>query len=139
LGHADALIAYTSALKAALEEQNITGENGAEIDHIELFASSSTAGADSRNFVLCPGRAYDRSPCGTGTSAKLACLAAAGKLVPGQVWRQESIVGSVFEGQIEVVDGQIIPTIRGTAYITAELTLVLDPSDPYQHGFGVHA
>jgi 4-hydroxyproline epimerase len=136
LRHADALVAYTSALKRALEAQHVTGEEGAEIDHIELFAPSSTNGVDSRNFVLCPGRAYDRSPCGTGTSAKLACLVESGKLSEGQVWRQESIVGSVFEGRIEIIDGQIIPTIRGTAYVTAELTLVLDPADPYRHGFG---
>jgi 4-hydroxyproline epimerase len=139
LRRADALIAYTSALKRALEEQHITGEDSSEIDHIELFAASPTEGANSRNFVLCPGRAYDRSPCGTGTSAKLACLAAGGKLMPGQIWRQESIVGSVFEGQIDIVEDQIIPTIRGTAFVTAELTLILDPSDPYRHGFGAQA
>ncbi len=136
LNRTEALIEYTSALKQALEAQRITGEDGAEIDHIELFAPSPTPGADSRNFVLCPGRAYDRSPCGTGTSAKLACLVAAGKLAPGQTWRQESIVGSVFEGHIEWSEGEVIPTITGTAYITAELTLVLDPTDPYRHGFG---
>jgi 4-hydroxyproline epimerase len=136
LNHADALVNYTVKLKEALVEQGITGDQGAEIDHIELFASSNTRGIDSRNFVLCPGRAYDRSPCGTGTSAKLACLVASGKLAPGQIWRQESIVGSVFEGRVDLVDGEVIPTITGTAYITAELTLVLDPTDPYRNGFG---
>jgi proline racemase len=132
----ESLVNYTVALKDALLAAGITGDGGAEIDHIELFSASPTPGVDSRNFVLCPGRAYDRSPCGTGTSAKLACLVADGKLAQGQVWRQESIVGSVFEGQVELSQGLILPTITGTAYITAELTLVLDPSDPYRNGFG---
>jgi 4-hydroxyproline epimerase len=136
LSSVDALLNFSVALKRALELGQITGENGAEIDHIELFAPSPTPHADSRNFVLCPGRAYDRSPCGTGTSAKLACLVADGKLTPGQRWRQESIVGSVFDGTVEWVDGAIIPTITGEAFVTAELTLVLDPKDPYRHGFG---
>jgi len=135
----NALVDYTVALKRALEAAHVTGEHGAEIDHIELFAPSSTPNVDSRNFVLCPGSAYDRSPCGTGTSAKLACLVADGKLAPGQRWRQESIVGSIFDGQIELVDGAVIPTITGDAYVTAEVTLVLDPADPYRHGFGVQA
>ena len=84
--------------------------------------------------MLCPGRAYDRSPCGTGTSAKLACLAADGKLAPGQVWRQEGILGTIFEGSIEVRAGRIYPRIRGAAYITSEATLVLDPRNPFVHG-----
>jgi 4-hydroxyproline epimerase len=136
LSRADRLINYAVALKSALVVQGITGEDQAEIDHIELFASSTTPGVNSRNFVLCPGSAYDRSPCGTGTSAKLACLVAAGKLTAGQIWRQESIVGSIFDGRIEMIDGNIIPIITGSAYITAELTLVLDPLDPYRNGFG---
>ena len=88
-----------------------------------------------RNFVLCPGKAYDRSPCGTGTSAKLACLAADGKLAPGEVWRQESVTGSVFEGTYEnASDGRIIPTVTGTAFVTAEATLLVDPNDPLKDG-----
>ena len=87
-------------IRQGLEAQGITGANGGLIDHIELFGPPTVAGADSKNFVLCPGKAYDRSPCGTGTSAKLACLYADGKLQPGQMWRQESIVGSVFEGTV---------------------------------------
>jgi 4-hydroxyproline epimerase len=83
----------------------------------------------SRNFVLCPGKAYDRSPCGTGTSAKLACLVADGKLRPGETWRQESILGSVFEGSVRMEGGKIIPRIRGSAHITAEATLLIDPDD----------
>ena len=115
-----------------MAEKKITGENGAEIDHIELFAPTPTA--DSRNFVLCPGLEYDRSPCGTGTSAKLACLNADGKLKEGEAWRQESIVGSVFEGRIKIEDGKLIPMISGTASVTAELELILDESDPYRFG-----
>jgi len=129
-----ALVDITSRIKDALVHGGITGADGAEIDHIELFAASPSA--DSRNFVLCPGRAYDRSPCGTGTSAKLACLVADGKLSPGTIWRQESIVGSVFEGRVELEGSDIVPVITGKAHITAELTLVLDPDDPYRDGLG---
>ncbi len=121
-------------IRKALVRHGITGANGEEIDHIELFGPAQHPHADGKNFVLCPGGAYDRSPCGTGTSAKLACLAADGKLLPGQVWRQESIVGSVFEGTVEYRDGRCHPRIRGSAYITGEATLVLDPSDPFMHG-----
>jgi len=81
--------------------------------------------------VLCPGKAYDRSPCGTGTSAKLACLFADGKLREGEVWRQESITGSIFEGTVQVgAEGVLIPTITGTAFVNAEATLILNPNDP---------
>ncbi len=103
-----------------------------EVDHIELFGPSRTA--DSRNFVLCPGKAYDRSPCGTGTCAKLACLVADGMLKEGEIWRQESILGSVFEGSVKIVDGAVHPTIKGSAYITAQGTLLRDPRDPFASG-----
>jgi 4-hydroxyproline epimerase len=105
-----------------------------EVDHVELFAPPHDPANHSRNFVLCPGGEYDRSPCGTGTSAKLACLAADGKLLPGEMWRQVSIIGSVFEGSYENCDGGIIPTITGQAFITAETQLILDPNDPFQFG-----
>ena len=105
-----------------------------EVDHIELFAPPHNPTTHSRNFVLCPGGEYDRSPCGTGTSAKLACLAADGKLAPGEVWHQESILGSVFEGTYEATENGIIPTITGQAFITAETTLLLDPADPFKYG-----
>jgi 4-hydroxyproline epimerase len=105
-----------------------------EVDHVELFGQPHDAANHSRNFVLCPGGEYDRSPCGTGTSAKLACLAADGKLAPGETWRQESILGSVFEGSYQNGEGGIIPTITGEAFITAETTLILDPADPFQFG-----
>jgi 4-hydroxyproline epimerase len=106
------------------------------VDHVELFGPPLDPASHSRNFVLCPGKAYDRSPCGTGTSAKLACLFADGKLTPGAVWRQESITGSVFEGTVEPTGepGVVIPTITGTAYITAEATLIADAADPLRDG-----
>lgn len=129
LAHADTLTGFTGRIRQALAQQGITGANGAEIDHIELSAPSPCA--DSRNFVLCPGNAYDRSPCGTGTSAKLACLYADSKLRPGEIWRQESITGSVFTGSVEAMDaGRVLPTITGSAHITGKGTLLLDPADP---------
>ena len=129
----EALTAYTCAVQQALKDQGIRGDDGGEIDHIELFADDGEA--DSRNFVLCPGRAYDRSPCGTGTSAKVACLAADGKLQPGQVWRQASIIGSQFEASYALQeDGKVIPTLRGRAYMSAEATLLIEDSDPFAWG-----
>jgi len=128
-----ALTAFTHAVSVALMASDVTGDNGAVIDHIELFAPSRT-GADSQNFVLCPGMAYDRSPCGTGTSAKLACLAADGKLAEGALWRQESIIGSVFEGSYRYRGEQLIPSIRGKAWVNAQASLILDPTDPFVWG-----
>jgi 4-hydroxyproline epimerase len=128
------LVAATTAIRRALEANGITGARGEEIDHIELCGPSTVAGADSRNFVLCPGGAYDRSPCGTGTSARLACLAAKGTLKPGELWRQESIIGSTFEASYRLEHDKIIPTITGSAYITSEATLILDPADPFCTG-----
>ncbi|WP_179400897.1 4-hydroxyproline epimerase [Burkholderia guangdongensis] len=127
-----ALTAYASAVREGLEKAGVTGVNGGEIDHIELFADDPQY--DSRSFVLCPGLAYDRSPCGTGTSAKLACLAADGKLAPGQVWRQASVIGSVFSASYAEADGGIVPTIRGSAHLSAEATLLIDDSDPFAWG-----
>jgi len=122
----EALTDYAWRLRRAVNREH------PEVDHVELFGPS--ARADSRNFVLCPGKAYDRSPCGTGTSAKLACLVADGKLKEGQVWRQESIIGSVFEGSVRIADGAVHPTIKGSAFITAESTLLRDPRDPFASG-----
>ncbi|HUK24443.1 MAG TPA: proline racemase family protein [Terriglobales bacterium] len=134
LDNLDCLTETTWAIRCALRSQGITGAKGAEIDHIELFAPSNLTGVNSKNFVLCPGKAYDRSPCGTGTSAKLACLHAEGKLKPGEVWRQESIVGSVFEGSIEVRGGEVYPRIKGSAFVNGEAELILDPGDPFCMG-----
>lgn len=132
LANVEALTDFCSVLQESLPQAGIIGDDGHDIDHIELFGPSEIA--DSKNFVLCPGGAYDRSPCGTGTSAKLACLFADGKLAEGQVWRQESIVGSVFEGRVSIVDNAIHPHIRGSAFITAESELILDLRDPFCMG-----
>jgi len=126
------LTGFSKKIKEGLVREGITGENGAEIDHVELFGPSKSA--DSKNFVLCPGGAYDRSPCGTGTSAKIACLIADGKLEPGQTWRQESVIGSIFEATGQVVDGKVIPTIRGSAHVTSEGILHFNESDPFRTG-----
>ncbi|MFZ0632062.1 MAG: 4-hydroxyproline epimerase [Acidobacteriaceae bacterium] len=136
LENRDALTDYTWAIRQALQTQGITGPEGQEIDHVEVFAETAEAG--SRNFVLCPGKAYDRSPCGTGTSAKLACLAEDGKLAPGAVWRQEGILGTCFEGSYQRANGAtgntVIPRITGRAFITAESRLILQPEDPFRAG-----
>ena len=134
LDNLDRLMDFTLRVREALAQAGITGVGGHEIDHVELFAPSKLAGVDSKNFVLCPGKAYDRSPCGTGTSAKLACLVADGKLSEGQVWRQESIVGSVFEGRVRVIDNVVHPRIKGSAFITAESELIIDERDPLRMG-----
>jgi 4-hydroxyproline epimerase len=125
---------FTWTIRLALRTQEITGAGNQEIDHIELFGASELPSVDSKNFVLCPGKAYDRSPCGTGTSAKLACLYADGKIREGQTWKQESIVGSVFEGSVSVRDGKIYPSIKGAAFVNSEAELVLDPRDPFCWG-----
>ncbi|MGZ4789423.1 MAG: 4-hydroxyproline epimerase [Terriglobales bacterium] len=137
LKNVDELTTFTWAIRTALRESGITGDQGKEIDHVELFAPSEIPGVDSRNFVLCPGKAYDRSPCGTGTSAKLACLYADGKIREGQVWKQESIVGSVFEGTVRVKDGKVYPSITGSAFVNAEAELILNPQDPLCMGIRV--
>jgi 4-hydroxyproline epimerase len=124
------------AIRRALIQAGVTGRDGGEIDHIELFGPSPT-GANARNFVLCPGGAYDRSPCGTGTSAKLACLAAHGVLAPNVAFVQESVIGSRFTGRYRHGDnGAILPSITGRAWVTAETTLLADPSDPFPNGIG---
>ncbi|TAE75985.1 MAG: hydroxyproline-2-epimerase [Verrucomicrobia bacterium] len=132
----DALTAFTWAVRQALSAQGITGADGMEIDHIESFGPpSDPAHSDSRNFVLCPGKAYDRSPCGTGTSAKLATLHAAGKLQPGQIWRQAGILDSVFEGKIELLpDGKVRPLVTGRAWVNGESVYLIQPGDPFRHG-----
>ena len=117
--------------------QAVNSQGHPEVDHIELFGPALTAGAHSRNFVLCPGGAYDRSPCGTGTSAKLSCLAADGKWLPGRIWVQESILGSTFAGQFQWLDqaaGKVAPVITGTAFVNAEATQLLDDRDPFCWG-----
>lgn len=127
----DAALKVRNALKA----HGVTGADGAVIDHLEFFGPSVAADANSRSFVLCPGGAYDRSPCGTGTSAKLACLAAAGSLQPGDRWIQESIIGSRFEASYCFdANGQVIPKITGRAFVCSEATLIQQPEDPFIYG-----
>ncbi|HAZ66465.1 MAG TPA: 4-hydroxyproline epimerase [Opitutae bacterium] len=133
LDNVDALTDYTWRVRQALNAQKITGSEGGVIDHVELFAPTPTA--NSRNFVLCPGKAYDRSPCGTGTSAKIACLAADGKLPEGEIWKQESVIGSVFTASYrKLSDGKIQPLITGAAYVVAESTFCFDARDPFAWG-----
>jgi len=122
-------------VKAALRAHEITGEGGAEIDHVEFIGPAAGPDANGRNFVLCPGGAYDRSPCGTGTSAKVACLAADEKLKPGETWIQESIIGSRFEASYQLDgEGRILPRITGRAFVTAEVKLVQQDGDPFGDG-----
>lgn len=129
-----ALLAATRRIREELRARGVTGAGGAEIDHIELFGSPSRPDADSRNFVLCPGAAYDRSPCGTGTSAKMAVLHIRGRLPPGQLWRQESVTGSLFTGWLSQRDGLLIPHVRGRAHVTGRATLYFDPGDVFRAG-----
>ncbi len=132
LANLERLTEYTWRVRQAVNAQGFP-----EVDHVELFGSSPRTGAHSRNFVLCPGKAYDRSPCGTGTSAKLACLAADGKLAEGAAWVQESVIGSTFTGRYRWLDrakGEVAPVITGTAFIMAEGEQLLDPRDPFCWG-----
>jgi 4-hydroxyproline epimerase len=134
VGNADALTEYCRAVRAALAANSITGDDRALIDHIELTGPAERSENDARNFVLCPGDAYDRSPCGTGTSAKMACLVADGRLKEGAPWRQEGILGGVFEGHADRVPLGIRPRITGAAHITGEGELLLDERDPFRYG-----
>jgi len=134
-----ALTEFSSAISFALAEQGITAEGGVPVDHVEVFGPPTPGVSDSRSFVLCPGLAYDRSPCGTGVSAKLACLFADGQLQPGQIWRQASILNTVFEGRMEELEnGRIRPIISGTAYVNGEATLIIQDQDPFRHGIRHH-
>ena len=145
------LMHLSTDIREQLRRQGVTGLGGAEIDHVELVGKPLTdERVDARNFVLCPGGAYDRSPCGTGTSAKVACLAADGQLAPGKVWRQASIIGSIFDasyapikatetqsGQPSMeatVAGAVRVSLVGSAHVTAESVLILDPRDPFCMG-----
>ncbi|MES2474643.1 MAG: proline racemase family protein [Verrucomicrobiota bacterium] len=130
------LTRFTCLVRDQLSAHRITGDNGMEIDHIEVFGPpSDPATSDSRNFVLCPGKAYDRSPCGTGTSAKLSCLHADGKLQPGQTWRQAGILDTVFHGRVEALtNGHILPRVSGRAWVNGESIYHFNPADPFRFG-----
>jgi len=132
LEHVETLTDFAWRVRRAVNAQGFP-----EVDHVELYGPPTRPGAHARNFVLCPGGAYDRSPCGTGTSAKLACLAADGRLAEGETWVQESIVGSTFAGHYRWLDrprGWIEPVITGSAHVNAEGRLRLDPADPFCWG-----
>jgi 4-hydroxyproline epimerase len=136
------LAAFACSVRDALRQQGVTGAEGAEIDHVELIGPPADPRNDARNFVLCPGGAYDRSPCGTGTSAKLACLAADGKLAPDAFWRQESVIGSVFtahyhrpaQALANLPANAVLPMIHGRAHVTLDASLVFDPADVFAWG-----
>ncbi|HEX3632377.1 MAG TPA: 4-hydroxyproline epimerase [Casimicrobiaceae bacterium] len=136
------LAAFASRLRDALQQQGVTGREGAEIDHVELIGPPADPRNNARNFVLCPGGAYDRSPCGTGTSAKLACLAADDKLAPDALWRQESVIGSVFTAHYrrparalpDLPPNAVLPMIHGRAHVTLDASLVFDPADIFAWG-----
>jgi len=128
------LLSVTTAIRGSLELAGITGAGGAKIDHIELFGPPRRTGADSRNFVLCPGAAYDRSPCGTGTSAKMAAMHARGDLALGERWHQESIMGSMFTGWLTERAGALVPHISGRAFVTSRAKLLFDAADPFRFG-----
>ena len=132
--HLEALTDYAWRVRQAVNAQGFP-----EVDHVELFSPSSTPDVDSRNFVLCPGKAYDRSPCGTGTSAKLACLAADGKLAEDQPWVQESIIGSKFTARYfwrDRAKGEVNPVITGRAHLLARTEQMFEPNDPF--GWGIN-
>ena len=134
LDNLDELLTFSKAVKSSLAKNNITGDDGGDIDHIEVF-SSGNENYHSKNYVLCPGDEYDRSPCGTGTSAKLACLAASGQLAPGETWRQAGICGSIFEGSYKALDnGKILPTVTAQAWVNGDTQIILNPKDLFQHG-----
>lgn len=135
LANRDRLLGLTGRIRRRLAEVGVTGAGGAAIDHVELSGPAMRSDAHSRNFVLCPGSAYDRSPCGTGTSAKMSLLHAQGRLEPGEEYRQESITGSLFAGRLEEGPGGLRPILRGSAYVTSRATLLFDPSDPFRWGF----
>lgn len=130
----DELTRITRGIGEALRRAGVTGAGGAEVDHVILLGESDRPDADRKNFVLCPGAAYDRSPCGTGTSATMAMLHARGRLALGEVWRQESIIGSLFQGWLSASGGTLVPHVRGTAFVTGEATLRFDPRDPFRLG-----
>jgi 4-hydroxyproline epimerase len=135
LANRNKLLVMAIAIRSALSASGVTGSNGAYIDHIEFFSAPMDAENSSRNFVLCPGTSFDRSPCGTGTSAKMACLYEEGRLASGDIWKQEGILGTVFEGSVrERNDGQISPSIRGRAWVTGESKLIFADDDPFSRG-----
>jgi 4-hydroxyproline epimerase len=134
LGQVHRLTELAQHIMDALEREGIRGEDGAVIDHVELAGEPTRPDAHEKNFVLCPGGVYDRSPCGTGTSARMAALYARGKLRPGERWQQESVTGSLFVGWVEEDGDELVPWIRGRAFVTGAAMLRFDPADPFRAG-----
>ncbi len=130
----EALMSTAKLIRKTLEERGIAGPEGEKIDHVEYYGKPVNPRAHSRNFVLCPGNAYDRAPCGTGTSAKLAALHHKGKLKVGELWIQESITGSIYECYLMEKEGQLIPVIRSPAFVVSQTTLFFNPTDPFCWG-----
>jgi len=130
----ESLRTVTLAIQKALAQNGIRGDRGEVVDHVILYGPPGRPDADSKNYVMCPGGAYDRSPCGTGTSARMAALHARGELPIGRRFRQESITGSLFTGWLEEKGGELHPWIQGRAYVTGRATLFFDPRDPFRGG-----
>lgn len=123
------------AIRTATQAQGIGGDGGDPIDHVIFQEASPKSSVHSRNFVFCPDGNYDRSPCGTGSSARLACLAADGLLKPDQEIIQESVIGSSYRMSYQPGDGgAVIPKITGQAHVMAESTLLFHDNDPYKNG-----
>ena len=129
-----ALTARAWSIRRALEARGISGDGGEVIDHVVLLGPPRDPGNDGRAFVLCPDGAFDRSPCGTGTSALVGCLFEDGILTAGRTWRQESVLGGVYEASIRRERDILVPTVRGRAWLTAETTLHFAGDDPYRTG-----
>ncbi|PYE85524.1 proline racemase family protein [Pseudoroseicyclus aestuarii] len=136
-GNIRALTDAAVATREALHAQKIGGEAGEPVDHVIFYGPSDDPLVHSRNFVLCPDDAYDRSPCGTGSSARLACLAAEGRLGSGEEIVQHSVIGSAYRlSWMPGARGGVIPRITGQAFVMATAELIFDEADPFRHGIG---
>ena len=140
------LIAWSPVLRERLNEAYSFAhpENPAidRLTHILWTGAPTVEGADARNAVFYGDKAIDRSPCGTGTSARMAQLHAKGRLKTGDGFVHESIIGSLFKGRVEqevTVGGRaaIVPSIGGWARMTGLNTIFIDDRDPFAHGFSV--
>ena len=135
ISNLEELLSVTQAIRGALDAAGLMPTDERNLIHVELYGPPTRPDADSKNFVLCPGHEYDRSPCGTGTSGKMAVLHDRGELAIGEMWRQESITGSLFTCWLSREDDQLIPHIRGEAHVTATSTLLFDSDDELRGGF----
>lgn len=131
-----------SAVNAAVEVVHPQDPTIRKVSHVMWTGQARQPAADARNAVFYGDKAIDRSPCGTGTSARMAQLAARGDLAIGDSFRHESIIGSLFTGRVETETNvgdrlAIVPSIEGWARITGLNTLFVEERDPYAHGFQV--